>query len=171
MTFGHSFNITSRGYDAMRLVATVIALILVSGVTGSGITMRYSSILHRKAIVNSSLFMQYSAPPVTPHESQETVNALTVEELTGLKQSEQASADDRKALHDEIYKVGTTEVNHFNTLSTRMDVDEAKFSSVGVILGVAFTGLQGIAVFAQLFSLRERRNERKQTKSDSGSAA
>jgi hypothetical protein len=113
--------------------------------------------------VNTSLFMQAVAPPetrtvVVGGPSTETTLAIDGVKLDQLTQQNSTSIDDRHTIHDQIAAIATVEVNHYNLLSDRLNVNDARVTSIGWVLGTLFTMSQGIVLFFHLD--RRRQNTR-----------
>lgn len=138
------------------LVAEIVMLIAVSSLAGAGVAA--SPRWHRRPIkVNSSLFLSAVRAPAESTQGniatdsivavqEERISQLNAELTAGL----QESRDDRRLLHDEIAKTAGTDNDHFNALSDRLNVDEARVSTVLWVVGFVFTVVQGVLLFLQL---------------------
>jgi hypothetical protein len=123
--------------------------------TGAALTAHFQR-GHRHTNVNTSLFL--AAAPVTREPGSETVIATHEEKIIELKEEDQQSKDDRRILHDEIAKTATTETEHYNSLNTRLDVDEARVSTTMWVVGIFFTFTQGLVVFFNIAERFQRKN-------------
>lgn len=128
----------------MLLIAQICALVVVSGVTGAALTQHFiPSRQHRS--VNTSLYL--AAAPVVREPGGDTVIATHEEKIIELKEENQQSKDDRRLLHDEVGKLAGTENDHYNALNDRLNVDEARVSTVLWVVGILFSFTQGLVVF------------------------
>ena len=133
----------------------VFSLVMGSAVAGSAIGS--TGLLKRKHVgVNTSLFMQAVAVPSNSHtvvvggpstETTLAIDSLKLDQMTGQNQE---SIDDRHTIHDQVASIATTENNHYNLLTDRMNVSDARVTSIGWILGVLFTVSQSVLLFFHL---------------------
>ena len=142
----------------MRILLGIVSLILVSAFTGSGVAIQLGTYHRGRAPVNTSLFLSLGNGGAAEAQSQTVINTHTDDRLQDLAQSEQASADDRRLLHDQIYKLTETENQHFNSLHEQISIDEARLNGSTAIIGGGVTLLNAIALYMQLIDRRRRRN-------------
>ena len=139
----------------MRILLGIFSLILLSAFTGSGIAIQWGTYHRGASPVNTSLFL--SVGGTAEAQSQTVINTHTDDRLQDLAQSEQASVDDRRLLHDQIYKLTETENQHFNSLHEQISIDEARLNGSTAIIGGGVTLLNAIALYMQLIDRRRRR--------------
>jgi uncharacterized membrane protein len=137
------------------LVAELSTLIVLSGMTGAALTAHFQR-GKRHVPINTSLFL--AAASVQREPGSDTVIATHEEKIIELKEEDQQSKDDRKLLHDQVAKVGTTENDHYNALNDRLNVDEARVSTTLWVVGIFFTFTQGLVVFFNIAERFERRS-------------
>jgi hypothetical protein len=130
----------------MLLAAEITALVVLSGVTGAALTQHFvPGKAHHP--VNTSLFL--AAVPVPPQQVRDDDSILATQEerIIQLKEENQASKDDRRLLHEDVAKIANLETAHDNALNDRLNVDEARLSTVMWVVGFIFTLTKGIVVF------------------------
>jgi hypothetical protein len=132
----------------MRILLSVTSLILLSAFTGSGMSIQYGTLRHKAPKVNTSLFLAMSGAPT--NDSQVVVNAHNDDRLNDLEKAEQVSFDDRKILHDEIYKLAQTENAHFAALHEQLSNDETRLNVSTSVIGFGVTILNGLALWMQI---------------------
>lgn len=143
-----------REIENLRIIAGILSIVLLSGLTGSALALQFATRKSRAPQLNSSLFLAIKAPP---QSEQAAVNVLTAERVQELKTAEQASEDDRKLLHDEIFKMAKTENDHYTAIHEQLAVDEARLNSYTGVFGGGVTLLTAISIILQLFDRRRRR--------------
>jgi hypothetical protein len=148
--------ISSRSsIDRLKLGLIVLTLVLSSAVAGSAIGANLLLDPRKHLKVNTSLFMQAVAPApgrtvVVGGPSTETTLAIDSLKLDSITGQNQESIDDRHTMHDQIAAVATTEINHYNLLTDRMNVSDARVTTIGWVLGVLFTVSQAVVLFFHL---------------------
>jgi hypothetical protein len=146
------------------LAGELLLLVLASSLAGAGASSS-TRFFHHPAHVNSSLFL--AAVPIdvkgvaardsrfAAQAATESVVAVQEEKLGEVSEKLtaglQESRDDRRLLHDQIAKMANTETDHYNELLNRMNVDEARVTTVLWVVGFVFTVVQGTLIFLQLF--------------------
>lgn len=143
--------------EDMRILVNILSLVLLSGFAGSGLALRFATWHHPAPQVNSSLFLAIASP--SQSQTQQAVNVLTDERIQELKQDAQASLDDRKLIHDEIFKLAQIENSHFAALHEQLSVDEARLNGSTAVIGGGVTILNAIALWFQISDRRRRKKE------------
>jgi hypothetical protein len=146
-----------RELQNLRIILGVLSIVILSGVTGSALGLQYATRHVSSFPINSSLFLAIKGPTIVHASDQAEVNAVTQERVTELKQDAQASQDDRKVLHDEIFKLAQTENVHYNAIHEQIAVDEARLNSYTGLFGGGVTLLTAISIILQLFDRKRRR--------------
>jgi hypothetical protein len=146
-------------FENVRIMSGLLSIVILSALTGSALGLQYAIRHPRPPKVNSSLFLAISAPQQHAQTEQSAVNALNQERIDELKTAVQAAEDDRTLLHDQIYKLATTENTHYNAMHEQLAVDEARLNSYTALVGGGVTLLNGIAIFLQLVERRKRKQQ------------
>lgn len=142
----------------MRILIGIVSLVLLSMFTGSGLALKWGVLARGAARVHTSFFLAAQDPPV---EHQDAVNARTDERIIELSQQEQASRDDRKLMHEDIYNLTMQETNHYNSLHEQISIDESWLHGSTAIIGGGVTLLNAIALYLQLADRKHRRFQQK----------
>lgn len=154
--------------ERSKSVIFIVLLMLTSAITGSAIPITgLKSMFRSHAHMNTSLFLQAvpvqaaRATPATAGTDQ-TSAILAVDDvkLDQMARENQESKDDRRLLHDQIAKIAETENLHFNAFTDRMNINDARISTIGWALGILFTLSQALVLFFHLDS-RFKRGRRK----------
>jgi hypothetical protein len=146
-----------REVQNLRIILGVLSIVVLSGLTGSALGLQYATRRTRTPPVNSSLFLAIKGPTIVHASDQAEVNAVTQERVTELKTAEQASEDDRKILHEEVFKLAQTENGHYTAIHEQLAVDEARLNGSTALVGGVVTLLNGTAIILQLFERKRRR--------------
>jgi hypothetical protein len=143
--------------DRIKIGLIVFSLVVCSGVAGSAIGANLLLDPRKHIKVNTSLFMQAVAPPSEIHTvvigsgpSTETALAMDSLKLDQITKQNQESIDDRHTIHDELAAIATLEVTHYNLLADRMNVNDARVTTIGWVLGILFTLSQALVLFFHL---------------------
>jgi hypothetical protein len=146
-----------REIQNLRIILGILSIVIVSGVTGSALGLQYATRRSHAPQLNSSLFLAINPPTIVHAADQAEVNAVTGERITEIKTEQQASQDDRKLIHEEIFKLAQTENGHYTAIHEQIAVDEARLNGSTALIGGGVTLLNGIAIALQLFDRRRRR--------------
>lgn len=154
--------VSRKGMDRLRTGLMVFSLVTGSAVAGSAIGS--TGLLRRRHVgVNTSLFMQAVAVPANSHtvvvggastETTLAIDSLKLDQITGQNQE---SIDDRHTIHDQVASIATTENNHYNLLTDRLNVSDARVTTIGWVLGTLFTVSQAVVLFFHLDKRYEAR--------------
>lgn len=156
------FDLTYRKFlfERVRTIICIVSLVVCSACAGSALGANFLLTPRTHVHVSPALVAVKSLPNVHPEfqeqqlTTQTAINSLQIEQV--IKQN-QVSIDDRQNLHSLIQAEAASEVNHYNVITDRLNVSDARVITIGWILGILFTLSQAVVVFFHLDGKRMRR--------------
>lgn len=147
--------------DRARTVICIVSLIICSACAGSALGADFLLTPRNHLHVSPALVAVKSIRAPEAHadiqqqlSTQTAINSLEIDQV--IKQN-QVSIDDRQNLHALLQAEAATEVNHYNQITDRLNVSDARVITIGWILGILFTLSQAVVVFFHLDGKRMRR--------------
>lgn len=161
------FDLTQKNFflERMRTVICIVSLIICSACAGSALGADFLLTPRNHVRVSPALAAVKSFSSPSAHANladantvqlttQTALNSLEIEQV--IKQN-QISIDDRQNLHALLQAEAAMEVNHYNIITDRLNVSDARVVTIGWILGILFTLSQAVVVFFHLDGRRMRR--------------
>ena len=170
-SFGGVFDsMSNEALQTMRTLTVVATLIISAAGGGAGMALSLAHFDRPAVKPNSSIFlamnggMPHLQADQTEGNSQQAVAAALVShDVDELKGVAVRDADDRKLIHDQLYKLETENTNRFNLLTTRMDISDAKFNWIVALGGTVLTLISSVGTIITILDQIKRRKEGKST--------
>jgi hypothetical protein len=147
---------------ATKLIAMMLSVFTSGSIVGLCMAREAKS---NRAQIDSRMFLAATTSPrlnIVPEisavsQSQALTVALSVERIEQLSRENQVSIDDRKLLHDDLAKEQDREVSHYNSLLTRLDVDEAQLFLLFKVGGTIWGLLSAVPAIISFLEFKSKR--------------